>query len=70
MAIIKVVELMSNSTKGWEDATQNAVKHAAKTIKNIKSVYVNEQTAVVSGENITEYRVNVKISFEVGDREK
>ncbi len=69
MAIIKVVELMSNSRKGWEDATQNAVKHAAKTIKNIKSVYVKEQTAVVSGENITEYRVNVKISFEVGERE-
>lgn len=69
MAIIKVVELMSNSTKGWEDAAQNAVKHAAKTIKNIKSVYLKEQTAVVSGENITEYRVTVKISFEVSDRE-
>ncbi|HSP41211.1 MAG TPA: dodecin family protein [Gillisia sp.] len=69
MAIIKVVEIMSNSSKGWEDATRNAVKHAAKTIKNIKSVYVKDQTAVVSGENITEYRVNVKISFEVGERE-
>ena len=55
MAIIKVLEIMSNSTKSWEDATQNAVKHAAKTVKNIKSVYVKEQTAVVSGENISEY---------------
>ena len=69
MAIIKVLEIMSNSTKSWEDATQNAVKHAAKTVKNIKSVYVKEQTAVVSGENISEYRVNVKISFEVGEKE-
>lgn len=69
MSVIKVVEIMANSSKGWEDAAQNAVKHAAKTIKNIKSVYVKEQTAVVSGENITEYRVNVKISF-VGDDEK
>lgn len=69
MAIIKVLEIMSNSTKSWEDATQNAVKHAAKTVKNIKSVYVKEQTAVVSGENISEYRVNVKISFEVGERD-
>jgi hypothetical protein len=65
MAVIKVVELMANSKKSWEDAAQNAVTHAAKTIKNLKSVYVQEQTAVVSGENITEYRVNVKISFEV-----
>ncbi len=69
MSIIKVVEIMANSSQGWEDAAQNAVKHAAKTIKNIKSVYVKEQTAVVSGENITEYRVNVKISFVV-DEEK
>lgn len=65
MSVIKVVELLANSKKGWEDAAQNAVTHAAKTIKNIKSVYVQEQTAVVIGENITEYRVNVKISFEV-----
>jgi hypothetical protein len=65
MSVIKVVELLANSQKSWEDAAQNAVTHAAKTIKNIKSVYVQEQTAVVIGENITEYRVNVKISFEV-----
>jgi len=65
MSVIKVVELLANSKKSWEDAAQNAVTHAAKTIKNIKSVYVQEQTAVVTGENITEFRVNVKISFEV-----
>ncbi|HZJ37413.1 MAG TPA: dodecin family protein [Gillisia sp.] len=65
MSVIKVVELLANSKKSWEDAAQNAVTHAAKTIKNIKSVYVQEQTAVVTGENITEYRVNVKISFEI-----
>jgi hypothetical protein len=65
MSVIKVVELLANSKKSWEDAAQNAVTHAAKTIKNMKSVYVQEQTAVVTGENITEYRVNVKISFEV-----
>lgn len=65
MALIKVVEIMANSGKSWEDAAQNAVKQAAKTIKNIKSIYINEQSAVVNGENITEYRVNVKISFEV-----
>ncbi len=65
MSVIKVIELLASSKKSWEDAAQNAVTHAAKTIKNIKSVYVQEQTAVVTGENITEYRVNVKISFEV-----
>ncbi|SDR71323.1 hypothetical protein SAMN04487764_0379 [Gillisia sp. Hel1_33_143] len=65
MSVIKVIEVMASSTKGWEDAAQNAVKHASKTVKNIKSVYVRDQTATVSGENITEYRVNLKISFEI-----
>lgn len=65
MSIVKVIEILANSTESWEDATRKAVKHAAKTVKNIKSVYVKEQSALVNGENITEFRVNVKISFEV-----
>ncbi|APS38432.1 dodecin [Salegentibacter salinarum] len=65
MSIVKVIEILANSTESWEDATKKAVKHAAKTVKNIKSVYVKEQSALVNGENITEFRVNVKISFEV-----
>ena len=65
MSIVKVIEILANSTESWEDATKKAVKHAAKTVKNIKSVYVKEQNALVNGENITEFRVNLKISFEV-----
>lgn len=65
MAVLKVLEILANSNKSWEDATRKAVKEASKTVKNIKSVYVNEQTAVVSGDDITEFRVNVKITFEV-----
>ncbi len=65
MSIVKVIEILANSTESWEDATRKAVKHASKTVKNIKSVYVKEQSALVNGENITEFRVNVKISFEV-----
>lgn len=65
MAVLKVIEILANSSKSWEDATQNAVKQAAKSIKNIRSVYVQEQSASVKGNDITEYRVNVKITFEV-----
>lgn len=65
MSVLKVIEIMASSTKGWEDATQNAVKEASKTIKNIRSVYVKDQTAGVSGDSVTEYRVNLKITFEV-----
>jgi len=65
MAILKVIEVLANSKESWEDATKNAVKHAAKTVKNIKSAYVNEHSVVVNDDSITEYRVNVKITFEV-----
>ena len=65
MSILKVIEVLANSSESWEDATQKAVKNAAKTVKNIRSAYVNEHSVVVEGDEITEYRVNVKITFEV-----
>lgn len=65
MAILKVIEIMANSTKSWEDAAKNAVKTAAKSVKHIKSIYLQEQSAVVDGDDIVEYRVNVKVTFEV-----
>lgn len=65
MAVLKVIEILASSTKGWEDATRNAVSEASKTVKNIRSAYVNEQSCVVDGDQITHYRVNVKITFEV-----
>ena len=66
MAVLKVIEILANSKKSWEDATQNATKHASKSIRNIRSVNVNNMSAKVNKKGaITEYRVNVKISFEV-----
>ena len=65
MAIFKVIEVIGTSEISWEEATRNAVKSASKTIKNIKSVYVKEQKAMITGENITEFRVILKISFEL-----
>jgi hypothetical protein len=65
MAILKVIEVLSNSPTSWEDATAKAVATAAKSVNNIRSVYVNEQSAIVTDGKISEYRVNVKITFEV-----
>jgi len=65
MSILKVVEILSDSKKGWEDATANAVKKASKSINNIKSAYVQSQSAVVTDGKVSAYRVNVKITFEV-----
>ncbi len=65
MAILKVIEVLANSSKSWEDAAQNAVSQASKTVKNIRSVYVHEQSATVKNGKIDDFRVNVKITFEV-----
>lgn len=65
MGIIKVIEVIASSEKSFEDAAQNAVKEASKTVKNIKSVYIKEMKANVSNNQITTYAVNAKISFEI-----
>lgn len=65
MSVLKVIELLANSTESWDDAAQNAVAQAAKSVNNIRSVYVSEQSATVSDGKISEYRVNVRITFEV-----
>ena len=65
MAVLKVIEIMASSKKGWEDATRVAVKTAGKTVKEIRSVYVQDMSAVVLKNDIIEFRVTVKISFEV-----
>jgi len=65
MSVLKVIEIMASSPKSWEDATEIAVKTAAKTVKGIKSVYIQDQSAVVKNNKISEFRVNVRISFEV-----
>jgi len=65
MAVLKVIEVLSNSTVSWEDATRKAVAHAAKSLKNIRSVYVHEQSASVKNNEVTEFRVNLKITFEI-----
>jgi len=65
MAVMKVIEVLSSSSKSWEDATAKAVKQASKSIKNIRSVYVQDQSAVVNDGKVSEYRVNLKLTFEV-----
>jgi flavin-binding protein dodecin len=65
MKVLKVIELLANSDKSWEDAANNAVAQAAKSVDNIRSVYINEQSATVSNGKIENYRVNAKITFEV-----
>ncbi len=65
MAIMKVIELMAQSEQSWEDAARQAVAAAAQSVRGIRSVYVQDFSAVVEGEQLVAYRVNVKVTFEV-----
>lgn len=65
MPVLKVIEILANSPNSWEDAASVAVAEASKTVKNIRSVYVQDQSATVKNGSIENYRVNVKITFEV-----
>jgi len=47
MAVVKVIEILAESNKSWEDATKEAVAEAIKTVRNIQSVYVKNLQAIV-----------------------
>lgn len=63
--LVKVVEVIGVSDKGFTEAAENAVEEASKTLKNIKSVYVKHMNANVENNKIVSYAVNAKISFEI-----
>ncbi len=67
MTVVKIIELIGTSPTGWEDATKNALAQAAKTVKNIKSVYVKSCKAKVENNKIVEYRAVVKIAFVIAE---
>lgn len=63
MSMLKVIEVLAESEKGFDDAARVAVSKAAETVRNIKSIYIKDMNATVEGNKITRYRVNAKISF-------
>jgi len=67
MSVLKVIEILGNSTVSFEDAVQNVINETSKTVKNIKSVYIQDMQATVNNNKITEYRINTKVSFGILD---
>jgi flavin-binding protein dodecin len=61
--VVKIVELIGSSPDGWKEAVENAVKEAAKTVKNITGVHVKRCTAKVEDNKIVEYRADCKVTF-------
>lgn len=67
MSVARVTELISASTKSFEDAIQIGVTRATKTLKNVESIWVAGQKCVIKDGKIAEYRVNLKVTFILAD---
>jgi len=68
MSVVKVIEILAQSPKSWEDAAQMALTEASKTLDNIQSIYIKDFKAIVNDGKILEYRINAKVSFVVGEQ--
>jgi flavin-binding protein dodecin len=66
--VVKVIEVLSQSEKSWEDAAAKAVKAASKSIDNVRSIYIVDTSAKVEKGKIVKYRINAKISFLIGKK--
>ena len=65
MSVVKVIEVIAASEKSFDDAVQQALNEASKSVKNISSIYVKEMKANVTNNKIVSYGINAKISFTV-----
>ena len=65
MSVLNVIEVLSNSDTSQQDTTSKALKHASKSVKNISSVYIQDQSATVKEDEVANFRVNLKFTFEV-----
>jgi flavin-binding protein dodecin len=67
MAVARVTEISSTSTKSFDDAIQQGVARATKTLRNVRSAWVKEQRVDIQGDRITEYQVNLMVTFVLDD---
>jgi flavin-binding protein dodecin len=67
MSVAKVSEISSTSTKSFEDALKQGIERANKTLRNVRTAWVKEQQVHVTNGSITEYQVNMLVTFVIDD---
>jgi len=67
MSVAKVTEISVSSEKSFEHAIKKGVKRASKTLKNVTGAWVQEQKVAIKDGEVTEYRVNMKLTFVLDD---
>jgi flavin-binding protein dodecin len=64
-SIAKIIELSADSVKGFDDALEQGIKKATETIRNVRSVWIQDQEVIVKGESPKVYRLHLKVTFEL-----
>lgn len=67
MSLVKVIEISASSPTSFQDAIETGIAQAAKTVKHIQGAWVNEEKVTVKDGKVSEWRVNMKVSFVVED---
>ena len=67
MSVARVIEISSTSQKSFEDAIQQGINRASKTLRQLRSAWVKEQEVQIEGGKISRYKVNLVITFVLED---
>ncbi len=67
MSVAKVIEISAESSKSFEDAIEKGISRAGKTVENIKNAWVKDQQVTVKDNKVIAFRVNLKVTFIIGD---
>lgn len=64
-SIAKIIELSADSEKSFDDALQQGIKRAADTLRNVRSVWIQDQEVIVEGGAVKVYRLHLKVTFKL-----
>ena len=67
MSVARVTEISSTSTESFEDAIQQGIARAVKTLRKVKGAWIKEQEVSIEGDRIVAYKVNMKVTFVLDD---
>lgn len=67
MTVARVTEISATSTTGFEDAINAGLARATKTLENVRGAWVKEQSVTVNDDKVSEYKVNMEVSFVLKD---
>ncbi len=67
MSVARITEISATSEKSFEDAVQQGIARATKTLRNVRSAWIKEQEVSIENNRVTSYRVNMQITFVLDD---